>query len=184
MIGYLPKTLEIKGNNYPIRSDYRVALHILSAFNDPDVNEFNIVPIVLKCLYINDIPEHLQLEAYNKAIWYLNCGNNDETQTTNIKLYDWEQDEQIIFSAINKVAGKEIRELDYMHFWTFVGLFNEIGEGTFSTYVSIRNKKAHHKPLEKWEKDIYKKNRDSIVLKTKISEAKQAELDELTRIFG
>ncbi len=69
-------------------------------------------------------------------------------------LINWDQDEGIIFPALNKVAGKEIREIDYMHWWTVLGLFNEIGEGLYSNVINIRYKLAHNKKLSKGEQDF------------------------------
>ena len=44
--------------------------------------------------------------------------------------YNWTQDEQMIFSAINKVAGRETRELEYMIVYLYglrkVGVCREV----------------------------------------------------------
>ena len=58
----------------------------------------------------------------------------------------------------------------------------EIGECTFSTYVAIRDKKNKGKKLDKWEQQIYKDNRDRIVLKKKVDKTTQAIMDELWHI--
>ena len=39
MIGTLPKSLRINNKNWAIRSDYRVALNIFIAINDPNLNK-------------------------------------------------------------------------------------------------------------------------------------------------
>ena len=41
-------------------------------------------------------------EAVKKAVEFIDGGNVSQKKTIPRKLYDWEQDEQIIFSAINK----------------------------------------------------------------------------------
>ena len=97
---------------------------------------------------------------------------------------DWEQDEQIIFSAVNKVAGYETRAIEYLHWWTFLGFFNEIGEGLFSTVVSIRKKRNRGKKLDKTEDEFYKRNRDMINLKKRLSKKEQEELNEVNRLLG
>ena len=66
---------------------------------------------------------------------------------------DWEQDQRILFPAINAAAGYEVRSASYIHWWTFMGFFMEIKEGTFSQVVSLRQKRAKGKKLEKWEQD-------------------------------
>ena len=52
MIGTLPRALEVDGVNYAIRSDYRVALLIFEAYNDPELNESARHSACLECLYV------------------------------------------------------------------------------------------------------------------------------------
>ena len=76
----------------------------------------------------------------------------------NFKTIDWEKDSQLISSAVNKVAGQEVRAVEYMHWWTFMGYFNAIGESALSTVVGIRNKIAKGKKLEKYEMEFRRDN--------------------------
>lgn len=39
MLGLLPKTLNVGGTEYKIRSDYRDIFRIISAFNDPELTD-------------------------------------------------------------------------------------------------------------------------------------------------
>lgn len=176
MIGFLPTSVELGGQEYKIRSDYRVILNIYQAFNDPDLSEQEKCYVCLKCLYKDDVPqEHLQ-EAVDKAYWFVGGGDVPKEKIQPVKTLDWEQDESIIFPAVNKAAGFEVRAVPYLHWWTFLGFFNEIGEGLFSSVISIRCKLNKHKKLEKHEKEFYKNHRNMIDLKTKLSaEERQAE---------
>jgi hypothetical protein len=101
---------------------------------------------------------------------------------------DWEQDEYLIFPALNKVAGCEIRSVDYMHWWTFFGLFNEVGDGLYSQVINIRSKLANGKKLEKWEREYYEKHKEMIVIKEKLSPEEEAELkaeeDYINQLIG
>lgn len=185
MIGSLPTYLIISNKKHRIRTDYRICLHILKAFQDPNLCDYDKSVIMLKCLYIDfpsddDIPE-----ALNKAIWFLNCDNAIESAHNHNQpqLYDWEQDEQMIFSSVNKVAGKEVRTVEYMHFWTFYGLFSEVGEGTFSHIVSIRNKKHKGVKLDKSEQEYYRDHKDIIDIK-KYSEKDKEELELVRELLS
>ena len=71
-----------------------------------------------------------------------------KTEPEKIKTIDWKHDEMIIFPAVNKCAGFEVRSCPYMHWWTFLGIFGEIGEGLFSTVMNIRQKNAKGKNLK------------------------------------
>lgn len=186
MIGLLPRTLMVGGKEYEIRSDYRDCMNILIACGDPDLNKVEKILVMLEILYVDykKIPECDMEEAIDKAIWFLNCGSEPKEEQKTKRVYDWEQDEQIIFAAVNKVAGKETRAEEYVHFWTFISYFHEIGEGLFSTVIHIRNKLNKHKKLESYEREFYKENKDIIDLKKKYSEEQQAEMDYLNRLLG
>ena len=97
---------------------------------------------------------------------------------------DWNQDAPILIPTVNKVAGKDIRAEKYMHWWTFLGLFMEIGESTFATVVGLRDKKKRGKKLEKWEQEFYKNNKSLVDLKVKQIERSEEEKEELRELFG
>ncbi len=183
MIGRLPTQLEIDGLMYGIRTDYRDCLLILEAFNDIELTHEEATMVMLEILY-KDMPDNLE-EATKKALWFLNCGDDSaEDKITEKPVYDWNQDEQMIFAEINKVAGHEIRLDEYMHFWTFIGLFQGIGEGYFSVVLSIRNKLNKGKSLDKTEDEFYKRNKNLIRLKPKLSQAEQEQYDFINALYG
>ncbi len=184
MIGLLPKQLNINGTDRAIWSDFRTALLIFVAWNDPELIEDEYTHektmAMLECLYCNfeEIPQEDYNEAIEKAVWFLDGGTeHQEDKTQPKKVMDWEQDEQFIFSTINKVAMCETRTLEYLHWWSFLGYFNEIGEGMLSTVINIRKKLSTHKKLEKHEQEFYRENKAMIDLKVRLSEEEQAELE-------
>ena len=187
MIGALPRLLNVAGVDYPIRSDFRVILNIFEAFNDTELSDADKTTVMLKSLYFtfSDIPtEHIQ-EAAEKAMWFLDGGDAPKTKTDGLKTFDWKQDEAIMFPAINKVAGYETRSCNYLHWWTFLGFFNETGEGLFSTVMAIRNKRMRGKKLDDWEKEFYKTHKDLINLYTEQDKKEIAETEEFVkRLLG
>ena len=96
---------------------------------------------------------------------------------------DWEQDEQLIFSAVNDIARVETRIQPYIHWWTFLGYFNEIKEGLFSSVIMIRQKRAKGKTLDKSEREFYRENKELIDLKQKYTPEEQKQIKELEKIF-
>ncbi|MDE6424602.1 MAG: bacteriophage Gp15 family protein [Ruminococcus sp.] len=182
MIGILPKSLEIGGNQHEIRSDFRIALLIFEAFNDADLSDAEKAESCLKCLY-KEIPSDLET-AYKQAIWFLDGGNIPKSPQNHRKVFDWKQDESLIFPAVNKSAGFETRLAEYIHWWTFLGYFSEIGEGLFSQVINIRTKKSKGKKLEKWEREFYAEHREMIDLKRAVSGEEQAEIDRLNALLG
>lgn len=185
-IGELPKSLKVNNEEWAIRSDFRVALTIFQAFNDVELSQKEKTIAMLDCLYedFRLMREYEYEEAIKQALWYLDGGDDYTDKQNKKKIMDWEQDEQLIFSAVNKVAGKETREEEYIHWWTFLGYFSEIGEGLYSTIINIRNKKNRGKKLEKYEQEFYSNNKSLIDLKKKYTEEEQKEIERLNKLFS
>lgn len=176
MIGELPTSLEIGGKEYEIRADFRVVFSIFKAYNDPELSDDEKTMACLNCLY-KEMPDDL-IKATEKATWFLDGGDMPKSKQSPIKVMDWEYDQYIYFPCINKVAGYETREVDYLHWWSFLGLFNEIGEGLFSQVMNIRSKRAKGKKLEKYEKEFYNEHKELVDIKERLTSEEQAQLQE------
>lgn len=185
MIGVLPETLTVSGTDYPIRTDYRNVLQVFEAFQDPELTQEEKWIVAIYLLFEDffcddDVLQAMQdgfhLEEATKQIsWFISAGQ-PEKEVLELPTYNWKQDEQMIFSAVNKVAGKETRELEYLHWWTFLGYFMEIRESSFADIVGIRNKLNKRKKLEKHEKEFLAKNKELVKLeKPKSKEEQEAE---------
>lgn len=185
-----PTSLNIRGVEYEIRTDYRVVLDLLMALNDPELTDsdnkmsaYMQSRVILEIMFPDwdNIPqEHIQ-EALDKVAEFIDMGIGDDSKKP--KTMDWEQDAPIIIPAINKVLNKEIRAEKYMHWWTFLGAYMEIGEGLFSNIIHIRQKKAKGKKLEKWEQEFYKENKSLIDFQHKEKRSNE-EKEMLRDYFG
>ena len=164
----LPTTVTLNGTVYTIREqgDYRMVLDCFQVLNDVELSDKERT---LACLIIfyedfNEVESVLDLDEetltglINNAFLFFNCGQKHSSGETNYKTIDWEQDSQLISSAVNKVAGKEIRAEQYIHWWTFMGYFNAVGESALSTVVGIRDKIVKGKKLEKYERQFRQDN--------------------------
>jgi hypothetical protein len=179
----LPQTATIGGVEYQLSTDYRDILEIISCLNDPENPEMLRWRIAVALFFdCEDFPEeHLQ-EAMEYLAAFISCGDTGNTPAP--KLLDWEQDAQIIVADVNKVAGMEIRAIDYLHWWTFLSYFRAVGEGQLLTLVSIREKLRTGKKLEQWEQEYYRKNPERVILRTKYLAEEEAEFDELKELLG
>lgn len=178
----LPTALEVSGQMFAIRSDFRVVLDILRHYASPDYEPDEKALICIGILYIDEIPPELYAEAYNQAVSFIDAGITDDGKPKP-RTMDWDQDAPIIIPAINKVAGQEIRAMPYLHWWSFVGAYMEIGEGVFSSVLAIRQKKAKRKKLEKHEQEFYRENKSLIDMKQRYSAEEQAEIDRLNEML-
>lgn len=185
MIAELPKSLSVNNVNYNIRSDFRDILKIVCAFNDPELENEEKIYVCLFILYedFNNIPKSDYEAAFKAALNFIDAGAKSDNKKSP-RTMDWEQDENIMFPAINKVAGFETRTAEYVHWWTFIGYFMEISEGVFSNVLSLRGKKAKNKKLEKWEREYWQANKDICVLKPKLTAEEQEAKDRLNAMLG
>lgn len=185
MLGQLPRTAEVAGKTYRIRTDYRVILRIFAAVSDPELTDKERVLVCLANIYPDfaGIPNSALPEAYEQAVKFIEAGSSRGKQGP--KLIDWEKDEALIFPAVNQAAGKEVRELEYLHWWTFMGYFQSIdSESLLSTVLRIRQKKRKRKKLETWEQEFYNANRQMCDLAADSrAPAKSAE-DALQQIYN
>ena len=173
----LPTSLEIDGKQYRIRTDFRDIINIMVALGDPDLDDEAKAYVFFTAFFIDPPPPSLRGAAMEAGFAFINAGMKGSG--TGPKLMDWEQDAPLIMPAVNKVAGKEVRSLDYLHWWTFLGYYMEIGESQFSTVVGIRQKLSKKKKLETYEKEYYRQNKETVDLKKKISSEDMDALDEL-----
>ena len=183
----IPTEVLVNGQSYAIRNrgDFRMVLDCFVALNDYELNKTERVCSSLIIFY-DDIEDLSDLEmfadvdeAIKQMYRFFNCGRDDVYQRDLPKLLDWEQDSQLIASAVNKVAGKEIREEEYIHWWTFMGYYTAIGQSALATVVSIRDKIVKGTKLEKWERQFKQENPQYFVWDRRTNEDR--ELDELMK---
>lgn len=187
MIGELPRSLNVNGKTFKIRTDFRDVLKIVAAFNDCELEDEEKVYICLLVLFknFNDLKKSDYEAAFKAAIAFIDCGGQEQDEKKPAaQIMNWEQDEKIMFPAINKVAGFEVRAAKYIHWWTFIGYYMEIPEGVFSHVLSLRLKKAKGKKLEKWEREFWNANKDICVIKKKLSAEEKAEKEKLNALLG
>ena len=164
MIGILPKSLNVDGIDYPINADFRAIFDIMSIYEAKDLSMLNKTMAMMEILYRFNIPPNTT-EAYKKAMWFINAGIDDDGKPKP-KTMDYDKDEQLLFSAIMQVAGRDIREDKHCHWWTFLGYCSAISaDSMISNIVNIRKKLLNHQKLEQWEKKFYAANKDRIDIK-------------------
>lgn len=178
----LPETAAIGGREYGLHTDYRDVLEIMGYLDDPDTPEYLRWQIAVALFFEGEIPPKDMQEAVEYLAVFISCGEKDSKPGP--KLLDWEQDAKAIIADVNKVAGREIRSLPYLHWWTFLAYFQAIGEGQLSTIVSIRDKLSRGKKLEKWEQDFYRENKSRVDFKKKYSAEDLAEQERLKKLLG
>ena len=182
MVYDLPTTVVVHGTEYEIRSDFRQILDICIALNDPELSEDDKMLTAIMIFYVDF--ENMPVEHYEDAartcMWFINGGEDEDDANTpsGPRLVDWEQDFKLIVAPVNRVMGQEVRQMPYLHWWSFLSAYMEIGgDCTFSQVVGTRDKLARNKKMDKSEREWYRKNRKLVDMKTKYTQAE----DNLTK---
>jgi hypothetical protein len=170
-----PTTVDVNGTTYPIQSDYRAILDILAALTDRELDERDKAEAALTIFYpgFEEMPVSDYQEALNQCFRFIDRGEERKEKKREPVLMSWEQDFEMIVAPINRIAGCEIRALEYLHWYTFLSYYQEIGDCLFAHVVSIRDKKSRGKPLDKQEREFYRRNREIIDLKTNYTDAEK-----------
>lgn len=170
----LPTALEVGGQRFAVRSDFRAVLDALAALND------TALPEQARCLAFLQIfyPDWQHLpdanEALRQAMTFINMGQPvPEHQPRRPELVHWDTDVQLIAPAVDKVLGYSCRRCAYLHWWDFVGAFQNIGEGLFASVVNIRSKRLKGQKLDKAEREFARENADLIGSTSHLSAAEE-----------
>lgn len=177
----LPTRLEVGGAEYEIRSDYRAILDICAALSDPELDGRERAVVALTIFYPDLVtmpPEHYR-EAVEQCLRFIR-GGSEESPGHSLRLLDWEQDFPHIVAPINRVLGQEVRAVEYMHWWTFLAAFYEIGDCAFAQIVRVRDRLVREKPLDKQDREWYRNNRHLVDFKRKYTSAE----DDMARSWG
>ena len=183
MGGYeLPTSATIGGREYDIHSDYRAALDVMRVMADPEISDGERAVTALAVFYpdFEAIPQGDLQDAVNFMYWFVGGGGDGsgKRQKKRPRLMDWQQDFPLLVAPINHVLGYEVRSVEYLHWWSFLAAYQEIGDCTFAQVVAIRKKKSQGKKLDKQERQFYSDNRELVDLRVKRTEAEKEILDE------
>lgn len=194
MIGALPKSLTVGDKDYLIHPDCWNVLRIFEAFNDPELEEWEKWIVAIFRIFddfscADDVFEAVENgfdteEAAKQINWFISAGK-PHVEDLKFPMLDWEQDEQMIFSAINEVAGKEVREIEHMHWWTLAGYLNSTDKDSNLNFVmAIRYKLGKGKKLEKYERDYLNHNKETVLIKPKRTKEEQEQEDEYQALLN
>lgn len=182
----LPKKIKVNGTIYDIRYDYRTVINTLLAFEDNELSHEEKLYIMVKNIYINEIPENDFEEACLKAIKFIDLGakNTNTSNNQDKRIYSFTKDGNYIFSGINSTHHIDLEKEPNLHWWKFMSMFMDMGtECMFGEITYYRKRKLEGK-LTKEEKKVYEKIKDIIDLEEnkKPSEARKKFFEEFHKV--
>ena len=176
----LPRNKVIGGKNYKLNCDFRDILEIFSYFENPDLPNFVKWRVALRLFYGAELPEKHREEGMTYFTDFLSMGQKGSAAKG---LLSWNHDAPVIIGEVNRVAGREIREMPFLHWWTFLSWFHAVGEGQLSFLVSLRSKLRKGQKLEEWEKTYYRENRQQVEIPKRYTALEMRKRDALLALL-
>lgn len=123
-----PEYARIKGKNYKLNTDFKVALKCFEIVEDENISdqERSLAVIYLIFGFIPDKDYDLFLK---KAIYFLQCGEERDEQLKKEKDMDFIQDKKYIFSSFMSDYHIDLSRTK-MHFWQFIYLLQGLTENS------------------------------------------------------
>lgn len=177
----LPGKAQIAGKSYDLNTDFRVILKIFRAFEDESLPEILRWMVALRLFYRQEIAPENRQAAMDYLAQFLSCG---QEAGQGKPLLHWDRDADAIIAGVNAAAGCEVRNLENVHWWTFLSWFHAMPPGQLSTRVAIRQKLQKGQKLDPWEQEFYRENKALVEGKPPLSPEEQTQKQRLLERLG
>lgn len=178
----LPDAVAIGDQVVAIDPDWRAALRVICAFEDPDLTPAEKAAVLLDNLY-PEPPADLEA-ALAQGVRFLNGGADGGAAADGPRLYSFQRDAALIFAAFRQTHGIDLATVEGLHWWAFLALFADLGADTaFCGLVSLR-KRVKSGKATKEERRLYRELEAQAELPEPDtrSEADRARYDEFMRL--
>lgn len=136
----LPTTIRVGGREHAINTDYRAGILTMMAFEDPELTIAEKYSVLIKNIY-KDPPEDTE-QAIHAAVAFLDCYEEraeSAQESTGGRVYSFTQDARYIYTAMRQSHGVDLETIDYMHWFKFCYLFQDLSEVClFSRLLDLR----------------------------------------------
>lgn len=167
LVDSLPDTVEVNGQEYKIRTDFRIGVLFELVMEDDELSQYEKLFSAIN-LYYEEPPDDL-IEAFKQALWFYQCG---KTQKTAIRgdedeeapedrgrtpiAYSFEYDDAYIYASFLKEYGIDLTEED-LHWWKFRALFKALPEDSQIVKIMGYRTAKINDNMSKAEKDFIRK---------------------------
>lgn len=187
LIDLLPTTVDIEGIEYEINSDFRTSILFELLMQDVEIEVEEKIIQALQ-LYYKQCPNNIE-EAINKMLWFYSCGkendlkSNSKTGSNSEKIYDFNYDDEYIYSAFLDQYRIDLNDIEYLHWWKFKAMFKALKEDNeiikIMGYRSIDLSKVE----DKKQKEFYKKMKKIYEIPIAISKDEKEKIDKINEIL-
>lgn len=176
LIDKLPTYVTINGQRYDLNTDFRYYAMFESMMFDDDLTDQEKLEKALKLCYKNAIPSDLNA-AVDKLLWFYHCGKEEKKRSSrksagNKRVYDFEFDDALIFSAFRQQYGVDLHE-EEIHWWKFKAMMQNLSDNT--EFVKVMSYRAIEitSSMTKSQKEFYQDMKRIHALPTPTREARE-----------
>lgn len=190
LIDKLPTKVKISNEEFQINSDFRTGILFEQMIFDVDIKDDERTELALELYFDNDFNASKTIkniqDAIEKILWFYKCGKEDDIGSTykNTKqgkskiIYDYDVDQEFIYSAFLKNYNIDLQDIDYMHWWKFRANFKALDNCMFSKILEYRSVDLT-KIKDKERKQFYKEMQELYKIKTKIAKEEQERINAI-----
>lgn len=176
-----PEYAEVKGVQYKINTDYRVALRCFEVIEDNKISDEERAFAVVYLLF-GDVPHNHMEDFLRIAGMYLRCGEPENTQETAERDIDFSADEKYIIASFMSDYKIDLPSTD-MHFWQYIQLIQGFTERAVMSRVrDIRNYDLNELKDPKARANMIKA-KEAVALPKKFTKDEQNAIDEFEKLF-
>lgn len=185
--GGLPRTDRL-GN--AVQPDFRNMIRLETLLDDPDFNDREKLRLSLGLLYGAPSPCRDE-DALKELRWFYSCGKENaagEAHGRNIRLYDFEEDAECIYSAFFSAYNIDLTAAA-LHWWQFMALFIQLPENTLMSQkiyyrgVDISGLKGEQRKSCELKKKAFALKKKTVVAET-LQELEARRLEYVNRRFA
>ena len=187
LVDLLPTTVDIEGIEYEINSDFRTSILFELLMQDVEIEDEEKIIQALQ-LYYKKCPKNID-EAINKMLWFYSCGKENtlkadsKTGSSSEKIYDFDYDDEYIYSAFLDQYGIDLNEIEYLHWWKFKAMFKALKEDNEIVKIMGYRSIDLSKVEDKKQKEFYKKMKKTYEIPIAISKKKKKKIDKINEIL-
>ena len=139
-------------------------------------------------LYYKKCPKNID-EAINKMLWFYSCGKENtlkadsKTGSSSEKIYDFDYDDEYIYSAFLDQYGIDLNEIEYLHWWKFKAMFKALKEDNEIVKIMGYRSIDLSKVDDKKQKEFYKKMKKTYEIPIAISKDEKEKIDKINEIL-
>lgn len=163
LLDRLPEAIEVGGEEYDIRTDFRISIMFELLMEDPEVSDDDKLPLALD-LYYPEMPPDIE-KAVEGMLWFYKCGrqtNSYEKQmaeraAAKKRIYSFDYDDDYIFAAFLHQYRMDLNKIGHLHWWKFRAMFKSLTED--NEFVKIMGYRSVdlNDGMSKSQKDFYRK---------------------------